>query len=116
MEESPRKWPDVLLVPSTVTADQLAEFVKTGTMPPGATTMDYEEFTAIGRVADCDCGLITCVCEEARSHKKECRYRLAMTCAIPISCDAHGYDVCPTCDPCTCERPSPAKRGEEATL
>jgi len=66
--------------------------------------VDQEEFMARGRVADCDCGLISCVCEEARKHKPECRFRKALTCAVGISCDEHGYDVCPKCDPCDCEK------------
>ena len=35
-------------------------------------------------------------------HKKNCPYYRAMTCAVGIEC-AHGYDVCPMCDPCTCD-------------
>jgi hypothetical protein len=26
-----------------------------------------------------------------------------MRCPVGIECQ-HGYDVCPTCDPCTCEK------------
>jgi hypothetical protein len=62
-------------------------------------------YMARGRVLDCDCALIQCVCTEARKHKAGCQRRLAMTCAIPISCDAHGRDICEECDPCSCERP-----------
>jgi hypothetical protein len=54
-----------------------------------------------GRAEDCDCKLLECVCLEARKHKRDCRYRFALTCAIPIECD-HGLDTCPICDPCTC--------------
>lgn len=38
----------------------------------------------------------------ATGHEDDCRYRIATECAIPIECD-HGYDVCPECNPCTCE-------------
>lgn len=48
------------------------------------------------------CKHISCVCEILTAHKKGCSFRLASTCAIPIECD-HGFDVCPTCDPCTCK-------------
>lgn len=66
---------------------------------------DFDTFSARGRVEDCDCEFITCVCTEARKHKTDCFLRLAMTCPIPIECGKHGVDVCPTCDPCTCEGP-----------
>ncbi len=48
------------------------------------------------------CGHISCVCEIGRQHIKGCKFLLAATCAIAIECP-HGYDVCPKCDPCTCE-------------
>ena len=70
----------------------------------GAYELAFEEaeaFMAKGRVADCSCDLIQCVCAEARKHDASCRLRVAMTCAVPIACE-HGYDVCPECDPCTC--------------
>jgi hypothetical protein len=66
------------------------------------TDVTLEEYMAMGRVADCDCQLIKCVCTEARKHDKRCIYRIAMTCAIPIACEDHGQDVCPVCDPCIC--------------
>jgi hypothetical protein len=64
---------------------------------------DYTEFLKEGRVADCDCKLIQCVCLEARKHQKDCGYRVALTCAISVACKEHGLDVCPTCDPCICK-------------
>lgn|SRR5574341_127792 len=66
--------------------------------------MDLAEFMAIGRVEDCDCGHIQCCCEVRCGHDDECRFRQAATCAVPIACESHGRDVCPVCDPCTCER------------
>lgn len=36
-----------------------------------------------------------------RDHAPDCKWRVALLCAIPIECP-HGYDVCPECDPCTC--------------
>jgi hypothetical protein len=62
------------------------------------------QLLARGRVADCDCNMIACVCSDARPHTIDCRYRKALTCAVGIACK-HGYDVCPQCDPCTCEGP-----------
>lgn len=47
------------------------------------------------------CGHLACVCIIEQLHKLGCTFRLAATCAVPIECQ-HGYDVCPTCDPCTC--------------
>lgn len=34
-------------------------------------------------------------------HDHTCAFRIASECAIAVECE-HGYDVCPTCDPCTC--------------
>jgi hypothetical protein len=83
---------------------QVRSYIDTGVVQDGASIVeeDYETFSARGRVPDCDCGLIQCACAEARKHKVGCRYRTALTCAIPIECD-HGFDVCPQCDACTCE-------------
>jgi hypothetical protein len=39
------------------------------------------------------------------NHKTSCRFRRAETCALPVECE-HGYDVCPKCDPCTCQKES----------
>lgn len=47
------------------------------------------------------CKHLACVCETLKEHHEGCLFRLATTCSIPIECD-HGFDVCPTCDPCTC--------------
>lgn len=70
-------------------------------------TTTFEEFTSRNRVDDCDCKQITCVCATVRAHREGCRFRFAVACAVPITCD-HGYDVCPICDPCTCDAPSEA--------
>jgi len=48
------------------------------------------------------CGHFACVCSILENHLDGCQFRLAATCSIPVECD-HGFDVCPTCDPCTCE-------------
>ena len=51
----------------------------------------------------CDkCGFIDCVCEIRKTHKEDCRFRRSACCPVAIECD-HGFDVCPECDPCTCE-------------
>jgi hypothetical protein len=65
---------------------------------------DFDDFAARGRVPDCNCGLIICVCLQVRPHKLYCMYRKSMTCPVAIPCDC-GFDVCPKCDPCTCEGP-----------
>jgi hypothetical protein len=49
------------------------------------------------------CQHFECVCQVLADHLPGCQYRLAVTCAIPISCDKHGFDVCAECgDVCTC--------------
>lgn len=51
----------------------------------------------------CDvCDRLACVCPTKKAHHKDCKFRIAVTCAVGIECE-HGYDVCPQCDPCTCE-------------
>ena len=40
----------------------------------------------------------------AEGHEEGCKFRRAVVCAVAIECK-HGYDVCPTCDPCTCKSP-----------
>lgn len=47
------------------------------------------------------CGHFACICAIEREHKPDCRYLKAATCTVAIEC-AHGRDVCPVCDPCTC--------------
>lgn len=55
------------------------------------------------RLAACDCGHISCVCRYKIAHDEKCKFRIAATCAFGIACDEHNRDVCPICDPCTCE-------------
>lgn len=54
------------------------------------------------RIGCVKCGHLACVCAILATHGKGCDYRRAATCAVPIECE-HGFDVCPTCDPCTCK-------------
>lgn len=50
------------------------------------------------------CKHLFCVCQVLADHVEGCRFRLAVTCAIPISCVAHRLDVCGPCgDVCTCD-------------
>lgn len=42
---------------------------------------------------------------DPEQHQPGCTMRLALTCAAAIECE-HGCDVCPTCDPCTCDTDS----------
>lgn len=61
----------------------------------------------------CDvCGHIACVCKIQKVHDDDCKFRRAATCPIPIECD-HGYDVCPMCDPCTCDTETKAEKVEK---
>jgi len=98
----PSNFPEVLVVPESTTPDQLADYVTGGSFPVGATIMTLDELMARERVEDCNCGLIQCICQQARQHKEDCLLRLSMTCAIPIECAEHDRDVCPICTPCTC--------------
>lgn len=49
------------------------------------------------------CGHIleSCVCELVKEHKPDCRYRRAALLSVEIECE-HGYQACPSCDPCSC--------------
>jgi hypothetical protein len=61
------------------------------------------------RDIDCPrCGYLACVCRIKAEHEEGCRFRIAAAGAVGIECD-HGYDVCPTCDPCTCSPPRPCR-------
>lgn len=60
-----------------------------------------EELASRGRAKDCDCGLISCACKEARTHERDCNYRRVLLLRVGIDCE-HGYDTCPICDPCDC--------------
>jgi hypothetical protein len=42
---------------------------------------------------------------DGRAHASACRWRTALFCPVGIACDAHGYDVCPECDRCSCGHP-----------
>jgi len=35
-------------------------------------------------------------------HLSGCKWYAAAACPVAVSCDAHGHDVCPECDPCIC--------------
>jgi hypothetical protein len=63
--------------------------------------LDEKEYLARGRVPDCDCQMIQCVCVEARQHDRECRWRKAITAPVGFECE-HGLEECRECDPCTC--------------
>jgi hypothetical protein len=101
--EEPKKTLAILTRKDLTPDDELVKDVKAKLEALGYAVVfkDEEEWMAEGRVTDCDCQLISCVCVEKRKHKEGCQYRLAISCAIPIVC-GHGFDVCPTCDPCSC--------------
>lgn len=71
---------------------------ETQTMP-----VTLEDFTDVTNCSEC--GFISCICPIKKNHKTGCRFRRAAICAVPIECD-HGRDVCPICDPCTCDAPA----------
>jgi hypothetical protein len=68
----------------------------------GVEKTTFKEFTTRGRVADCNCDMIVCVCIEARKHKDGCPYKVALLCPVSIECHEDGFDVCKICDACTC--------------
>ena len=70
-------------------------------VPGGCREEPLEDWMARGRVEGCTCEHLTCVCLINREHELGCKFRRAATCAVPIECE-HGSDVCPSCDPCTC--------------
>ncbi len=49
------------------------------------------------------CNFLACICTIEQLHDVKCKFRISATCAIAIECE-HGFDVCPKCDPCTCEK------------
>ena len=60
-------------------------------------------------ISPCECGSLmvtsdgVCqVCTTKETHNPECKFLRAITCPVGIECE-HGYDVCPSCDPCTCK-------------
>lgn len=48
-------------------------------------------------VADTDC-----LCMAEMEHKLGCDHLAAISSKVGIACEAHGEDVCPECDACTC--------------
>jgi hypothetical protein len=52
------------------------------------------------------CDRLACVCNVQATHKETCRYRVSTQCPVAVACE-HGFDVCPICDPCTCNDPEP---------
>lgn len=39
-------------------------------------------------------------------HHPDCPFRKSVECPVGIECE-HGWDVCPQCDPCTCNLEEP---------
>lgn len=56
------------------------------------------------------CGYVTCVCNVQIAHRPGCRYRRAALLTVELACE-HGYQACPTCDPCTCGASKEATKG-----
>jgi hypothetical protein len=79
----------------------IVAYVFSGVVNPTAIEEPLADWMARGRVPNCTCECLQCVCEAVKGHTKECRFRIAMTCAIPIKCE-HREEVCMTCDACTC--------------
>lgn len=98
----PHMYSEVLVVTEKTSPEAIAAYLfDGGPMPEGAYEETFEEYSARGRVHDCDCQLIQCVCLVKRQHQEDCRFRVSLTCAVPIECE-HGVDVCPHCDKCDC--------------
>lgn len=88
----------------------LAGQMKENTLPPAKSEGTDQPVGGVQGVVFADleeigckkCGFICCICQVQKDHEPGCTYRLSMQCPVGIECD-HGYDVCPLCDPCTCE-------------
>ena len=92
----------VVHIPASSAVEAIGALVFEDRLAEGVVVEDFETFAARGRVADCTCDLIQCVCSTARQHQETCRFRKALTCAIGIPCEAHDREVCLECDPCDC--------------
>lgn len=81
----------ILIIPPDVSLAELGDYaMKGGPVPSRAYEEDFEEWTARGRVPDCDCGLLQCACEAIRPHQKSCAFRLSITSPVdfgPMECD-----------------------------
>lgn len=65
--------------------------------------------TPVHQSKTCVCGFRKCVV--ANHPDPKCKFRRSILCRIGIECE-HGYDCCPTCDPCTClSRPAEGSGG-----
>lgn len=100
----------VFLVPESDSVEdkivKIALWTSKGIVSEGCRALTPEEWKKeleARRAKDCFCQLIECVCNQVRDHKEDCHFRKAMICAVPISCQ-HGVDVCPQCDPCSCQK------------
>jgi hypothetical protein len=90
MESSNQVWDKILIVQPDVSPEALQAYVETGALPDGAYEEDIHAWMARGRVPDCDCELMQCVCAEARGHAKSCAYRLSISCPFDLgilACD-----------------------------
>lgn len=92
----------ILIVPPDVDIEALAQAVDTGgPLPAGAYYMSFDEWTAIGRIEDCDCGLLQCRCLDIRGHARDCTHRLSIQSPVVLLCN-HGHAECHECYACNC--------------
>jgi hypothetical protein len=59
-----------------------------------------DDFRPVPR-EQCKCGHICCVCALLKNHHPLCSFKMASA-GVGVEC-GHGRDVCPICDPCTCD-------------
>lgn len=75
----------ILIIPPDVDVYALGEHVMHGEpIPPRCHYESLKEWMARGRVDDCDCGLMQCVCISIRPHTPECAFRLSLTSVIDV--------------------------------
>lgn len=92
----------VLCVPKDVDVAALGAFIEgKGPIPEACYWEDEETHFARGRVENCTCEMLYCVCAQVVDHLEYCHFRKAMLCPIGFVCE-HGVEVCSQCDPCTC--------------
>lgn len=82
---------EILIIPPDVDVAALGAFIlEGGPMPEGCHREPFAEWTARGRLPDCDCDLLQCACDVIRPHQPDCSFRLSITSPVdvgPMDCD-----------------------------
>ncbi len=92
---------EVLMVRADNAVEAIAAYMEGRPLPEGAYLEDFEVYAARGRVPNCTCGLIECLCTQIAGHTDHCRFKVSALSPVCFPCE-HDLDVCATCTPCTC--------------